>query len=98
MYINIISAYRDVVALADEDLIGSQFEEGKRFLDVKESFYKGKFKTRDEVVELLRFHKKEDATFNIVGKKSVALALAEGIISNQSIGYVKGIPYAMVFI
>jgi hypothetical protein len=98
MYINIISAYRDIVALADKELVGRQFEEDKKFLDVKESFYKGTVKTEDDIVQLLKFHQKEDATFNIVGERSIALALREGIIPEELVGHVDGIPFAMVLL
>ena len=98
MYINVISAYRDIVTLADEDLIGKVFYEGKKQLDVKESFYKGKIKKREEICELLGFYRKEDAIFNIVGEKSVSLAIEEGLISADSVLSIDGVPYSMVLL
>ena len=98
MYVNIIEAYRNIVAIADEELLGNKFFEGKRQLDVKESFYKGELRTEEEVAKEINFWIKEDATFNIVGEKSIAVALKEGIIHEDSVGTVDGIPYALVLL
>ncbi len=98
MFINIIKSYRYVVALADEELIGKVFYEGNFQLDVKENFYKGEEKTPEEISEILRDMKIGDATFNIVGKESVALALETGIIDEENIGEIEGIPFALVLI
>lgn len=98
MYINIIDAYRTVIAIADKELIGKTFEEGKLQLDVKESFYKGEIRPPKEIIETIKDWSKEDATFNIVGEKSVSLAIDAGIIHKNSIGKIAGIPYAMVLL
>lgn len=98
MYVNIIHSYRKVVAIADAELVGQKFFEGKKQLDVKESFYKGKKRTEKEAEEELIFWTKEDATFNIVGEKSVALAKKIGIIFEESVGTIDGIPYALILI
>lgn len=98
MYINIISAYRDIVAISDAELMGKTFEEGKKILNIKESFYKGEKKPKEEIIELIKFHKKEDATFNIVGQKSTKLMIELGIISKNEIAEIAGIPYAMIFL
>ena len=39
MYIKIHRSYRNVVAICDAEILGKKFEEGKRVLDVRESFY-----------------------------------------------------------
>jgi hypothetical protein len=98
MYVNIIEAYRNIVAIADAELIGKKFFEGKKQLDIKESFYKGKLHSPEEVSQEIRFWAKEDATFNIVGKKSIKIALKEGIIHEDSVGTIDGIPYALVLL
>lgn len=98
MYINIIEAYRKVIAIADEELVGKKFYEGKKQLDIKESFYKGELRTPEEIKQEILFWVKEDATFNIVGEKSISIALEVGIITDESIGKINGIPYAMVLL
>ena len=106
MYVNIIKSYRDVVAVCDKELLGKKFEElfkgNIRQLDVKENFYRSspeaEMATEEQVLEIINLMAAEDATFNIVGKKSVSVALKSGIITKESVGKVKGIPFALVLI
>lgn len=96
--INIIRTYRDVVALCDKELLGQKFEEEKFQLDVKESFYKGEEKSEEETVEILKTMAIEDSTFNVVGQNSIKAAIKAGIVSEESIGEIAGIPYALVLV
>ncbi len=98
MFVNVIKSYRDVVAICDKELIGKKFEEGIFQLDVKESFFKGRETSKEEVSEIMRDMKLEDSTFNIVGEKSIKIALETGIITKQGIGKIDGIPFALVLI
>lgn len=96
--VRIIKTYRDVVAICDLDLLGKIFEEDKFQLDVKESFYKGEEKSEEETVDILREMLAEDATFNIVGEKSVRAAIKAGVVSEDSVGKIAGIPFALILI
>jgi hypothetical protein len=96
MFVNIIKSYRDVVVICDKELLGKKFEEGKFQLDIKESFYKGKEADEGAIIEIMKKMSAEDATFNIVGEKSINTALKAGIISIKEIGKIKGIPFAMI--
>jgi hypothetical protein len=96
--IKVHDSYRRVVAVADKEIIGKKFEEGKRQLDVRENFYKGNEFTEEEAVKQLQRHSVEDATFNIVGEKSVKAAFAAGIIGNNSTSKVAKIPFALKLI
>ena len=102
MFVNVIKSYRDTVAICDTELLGKKFEqefEGNiRQLDVKENFYKGKETPEEEILEMLKAFSAEDATFNIVGEKSVQVALKAGIINEESVGRIQGIPFALVLI
>lgn len=98
MFIKIHESYRKVVALADEELIGKKFEEGKKQLDVRESFYKGEEVSFDRAVRMLEDLRSDDATFNIVGEKSVKAALKAGILDEQNIGKVAGIKFALILV
>jgi len=98
IFVKVIKTYRDVVAACDSELLGKTFEEDKFQLDVKESFYKGEEKSEVEAIDLFRFMLAEDATFNIVGKKATQAAIKAGIISEESIGEIAGIPFALVLI
>lgn len=98
MIVNIIKSYRDVVAICDFELIGKYFEEGRFQLDIKESFFGKDKKTKQEVVEIMQNMKKEDATFNIVGEKSTALAVQTGLIAQKSIKTIQGVPFALLLL
>mgnify|MGYP001587100336 CR=1 FL=1 len=101
MFLNIIKSYRNIFAICDSELLGKKFEEGKFQLDVKESFYKGKQGKKfseKEILELMETFNREDATFNIVGEKSISAALKSGIISGKEIGRIQGIPFALVLL
>jgi len=98
MFVRIIDSYRYVIAICDSDLLGKRFEEGCFQLDVKESFYGRDKKSESETIEILRKMVREDATFNIVGKKSVRAALKAGVISEESVGEVQGVEFALVLL
>ena len=95
MYLKIHESYRKVVALCDKEIIGKKFEEGKRQLDVRENFYKGEEIDEQRVLKRLKQLRLDDATFNLVGKKSVNAALKAGIITKGNIGKVQDIPFAL---
>ncbi|MFA5953029.1 MAG: DUF424 family protein [Candidatus Pacearchaeota archaeon] len=98
MFVNIIHSYRYVVAICDKELIGQKFETEKFQLDVKENFYKGNEMTKSEAIEIMKKMSLEDATFNIVGKKSVQAAIEAKIINPEGVLEIAGIPYAMVLL
>jgi len=98
MLVKVIKSYRDVVAICDAELLGKHFEEGNRILNIKESFYDGEEKTPKETTEIIQNMALEDATFNIVGEKSVECAKKCGLITEDAIKKVEGIPFALVLI
>jgi len=101
MFVNIIESYRGVVAIADKELIGKQFFEGKKQLDIKESFYKGENENpllKEEVKEMMIDFAREDATFNIVGENSINCALEVGIITKEQVLKIDGIPYTLILL
>ena len=98
MFVNIIDSYRYVVAICDKNLIGKKFEEGKFQLDIKENFYKGEEKSPEEVKKIIKSMIAEDATFNIVGEKAVAIAIEMKIISPESVRKIAKVPCAMVLL
>ncbi len=98
MLIKIHKSYRDVVAICDSELIGKYFEEEGFQLDIKESFYKGKEVSEEKAKEIVEKMSREDATFNIVGEKSIKCATETGIISEEGVKKVQGIPFALVLL
>lgn len=98
MYLKIHDSYRKVIAVCDKELIGKKFEEGKRQLDVRDNFYRGEEIEKEKLLRILELGKVNDATFSIVGERVVKLALESGIISEENIGKVQGVPFALVLL
>jgi len=96
MFFKIHKSCRYVVAICDSDLIGKKFEQDKFQLDVKESFFKGEEASEKELINIIKDYSKEDATFNIVGEKSVSASIKAGIITKQGIKKINNIPFALV--
>ncbi|MBU2104900.1 MAG: DUF424 family protein [Nanoarchaeota archaeon] len=98
MLVKIHKSYREVVAICDSELLGKKFEKGKFQLDIKESFYNGEKVSKERLIEIIKKMSEEDATFNIVGKKAVNCALECGMISEDGIKRIQGVPFAMVLL
>jgi len=89
---------RPVVAICDSEIIGKKFEEGKKQLDVRENFYKGVEMNAEDALKFIQRQTVEDASFNIVGKESIEIALKAGIISKEGVHKIKGIPFSLVLL
>jgi hypothetical protein len=98
MNVRVIKSKRDVVAVCDSELIGKRFEEGKMQLDIKENFFSGKEMNEEETIKILEKMADEDATFNIIGEKSIEAALKAGIISEESVCEIQGIPFVLILL
>ncbi len=96
--IKIHKSYRIVAAFCDSNLVGKKIEEGKKQLDLRESFYKEKEVSYEEAISIMIKQAREDATFNIVGEESIKAALEVGIIGKESIGYINKIPFALALL
>ncbi len=83
---------KKVVAICDEDLIGKKFEEKESRLEISERFYKGDKKSKEEVEEILKVAE----NINIVGEKSIKVALRIKAIEKEDIKNIKKIPYANI--
>ncbi len=98
MLVRVIKSYRDIVTICDSELLGKKFEEGNFQLDIKESFYLGDEVSEEEASIIVKKMKREDATFNIVGEKSIALAINENLISENNVKKIDGVPFSLVFL
>lgn len=97
MLIKIHKSYRDAIAICDSELLGKKFAHGKMQLEVGK-FFEGEEKTEEEISEIMKDISKEDATFNIVGKQAVQVALKAGIIDKEGIIKIQGVPFALVLL
>lgn len=82
----------EVVSLCDSNLIGKTFEEGKLHIEISERFYKGEELPKEKVIMVL----KSCNNANIVGEKSIKLALDNNIIEKESIIKIKKIPISYI--
>ena len=80
-----------MLAVCDKELLGKKLSEGNAELDLSSDFFKGKEMPDGEIGDLLR----NSWTANIVGKKSVELALKEGIITKEHVKKIKDVVYAI---
>ena len=91
-------SYRWVVAVCDKNVFGRNLKEGPRILDASGDFFNGEEVDEEQLREVLIDCRKEDATFNIVGEKSVKLALDLGLISEEGVMEIEGVPFALVLV
>jgi len=83
-----------ILAVCDSELIGKKFEQGKIQLDLTTGFYKGEEKTESEILLMIQ----GAYILNLVGEKSVKLALKQGLIDETHILNIQGIPHAQCVI
>ncbi len=83
-----------LLAVCDGELIGEKFGEGNKQLDLTSNFYKGDEKTDQEVCDLMR----NSSMINLVGEKTLKLALKEEVVISENIKKIANIPYAQVVI
>ncbi len=81
---------RFVLAVCDKELIGKTLKSKKLQLQVSERFYKGELRSPEEVLSLL----KDASNMNILGKRSIALALKAGVIAKENIMMIGKVPHA----
>ena len=85
---------KTIAAVCDTGLLGKKFEEGELQLDLTGDFYKGEEKNSSDAGELIR----TSDHVNLVGKDSVNLGIQEGIVDEQNVKTIDGIPYAQVVV
>lgn len=93
--IKIHQHYRKIVAVCDAELVGKKFEEGKFQLNVNEFFYNGKEYDEVKALKVLNNARQDDACFNFVGENSIELGIKVGIIDDNCVVRIKGVPHAL---
>jgi uncharacterized protein len=86
-----------MVAMCDEELIGKRLTEGKKELDLDRyaDFYRGDL--IDEKEAMKEVASETIYTANIVGKRSVALFVAGGFVTDADVMRIAKIPYVQLF-
>ena len=102
-------SYRWVVAVCDKDVFGRKLVDpvgedasngagGKRVLDVSGRFFEGDEMSEDEAeAEIVRCNR-EDATFNFVGEESVGIAKRLGLVKDEGVMRIDGVPVALLLL
>jgi len=81
-----------LVAVCDKDLIGKTLRDGKIKLEVKKEFYGDQLTTPEEAAKALS----EANTGNIVGKKSVKIAIEKNLVNPSAVIHIAGIPHVNI--
>ncbi len=96
--VKVHKTYRWVVAICDKDIFGKKLEEGEHQLDLSGKFFDGDNVDVDGLNEIIEMCSYEDATFYIVGKKSVEHAKKIKIINEEGVKYIQEIPFALILL
>ncbi len=98
MLVKIHKSHRIVVAVCDKDLYGKVLTEGEKIFDLTTTFFNGETVNGQKLKEILISYAREDATFNIIGEKSIAIAKEAKIIKEDDISKIIGVPFAMILL
>lgn len=83
-----------LLAACDEELLGTRHSEGKFRLDVAPTFYDGMRVGEPELGHYL----KACTVANLVGKRTVGVAVALGLVDPGNVLVVGGVPHAQVLV
>ena len=89
-------SYRLVVAICDKDVYGRKLVDGARQLDLTGQFFEGEEVSGDELKGRIIDYVKEDATFNIVGEKSIKVAKELEIVKDEGVMEIESVPFALI--
>ncbi len=79
-----------LVAACDEDLLGKQLNEGRLRLHVSPDFYDG-FQGDAEALET---YLRNCTVANLVGPRTVTLAIELGFVAKENVLWIEGVPHA----
>jgi hypothetical protein len=82
----------EVVAVCDRELLDTRIREGDLEIHVSEAFYGGRPATPEEVREAFRCAE----NINIIGERTVTLALEMGLIGPQGVIRIGSVPHAQI--
>ena len=87
--------YRDslMVSVCDAGLVGKTLNEGKVVISLSRDYFQKEVIEEEKVADLLN----ECSIANLVGEKTVALAISLGLAKEISVKRLCGIPFLMLF-
>jgi len=84
--------HRLLLAVCDSSLIGKKFEQGGKVIDLSSDFYNGDETSKEEAAIIM----KKAYLLNLVGEDSIQTGLDAGLVENNSVLKIEGIPCAQV--
>ena len=87
---NHVQGRERVLAVCDEELVGRSFKQGALRLTVSADFYDG-FAGDEDALER---HLRSCTVANLVGKRSVDMAVDLGFVSRDNVLVIDGVPHA----
>lgn len=95
MYIKIYETEESVlVAVCDRELVGQTVRGSGLKLDISAYFYKGELSNESQVQRAIS----TATTANIVGERSIGIAISCGAIKPENVIIIGGIPHAQMFL
>lgn len=82
-----------MLGCCDKELVGKTLRQGEIEFHVKESFYKGTDTTAKQMQELAE----EADSINLIGKKTVQIAIEKEWIKKEDIITIDRIPHVQIF-
>jgi hypothetical protein len=82
-----------VLAACDQHLLDKNFEEGELQLTIHSSFYNGFEINENDLIQ----HLKESTSANLVGQGVIDCVRSAGLISEDCILTIQGIPHAQIY-
>ncbi len=83
-----------LLAACDEDLLGNEYAEGRFRLQVAPGFYDG-LRVEEETLEA---YLRACTVANLVGPRTVAVALRLGLVEEAHVLHVEGVPHAQLLV
>ena len=83
----------DVVAVCDRELLNTTLRHGKLTVTINESFYGNTPATADDVKAAL----KNAGNINLIGERSVSLAIDMGLMEKSGCMMIGKIPHAQIY-
>lgn len=92
------NSYRQVVAICDKELYGRLIQEDNKQIDLTGDFFKGEEISKEDLKNEIEKCSAEDATFNVVGEKSISVFKEVGLVVDSGIIKINNVPVALVLL
>lgn len=83
----------DIVAVCDRELLNTTISHEKLTVTITDSFYGNTPATEDEVRDAL----KKAGNINLIGERSVAIAIAMGLLTKSGCMMIGNVPHAQIY-